>query len=164
MRPPSRIDVSERRFFGLTFRQLAILASAAVLALACLVGLKTWPFWLRIVLVLAWAAVGLIWAFWQSQGQTLEQRLLDVLVFHRRTRYLLHRAVRDQGQARAAWPTAEAKPATQPRKVPQTAVVGWSPALLWITANAIGISLLFGLTFWLSQGGAHQLRLIWHGL
>ncbi|MCC6191684.1 MAG: PrgI family protein [Anaerolineales bacterium] len=164
MRPPSRIDVSERRFFGLTFRQLAILATAAALALGCLVGLRTWPFWLRIVLVLVSAAVGLVWAFWQSQGQTLEQRLLDVLVFNRRTRYLLHRAVRDQGQARAAWPTAEAMPAAHRRKVPQAAVINWSPALLWITANALGLSILMLLTLWLIQGGARQLELLWHPL
>lgn len=164
MRPPTRIDVSERRFFGLTFRQLAILATAAGLALACLVGLKTWSFWLRIVLVLSCAAVGLIWAFWQSQGQTLEQRLMDVLIFHRRTRYLLHRAVRDQGQARAAWPPVEAKPAAQPRKARGATALTWRPALLWITANALGIAILSGLTLWLAQGGAHQLRLIWHGL
>jgi hypothetical protein len=164
MRPPTRIDVSERRFLGLTFRQLAILATAAGLALGCLVSLRTWPIWLRIVLVLACAAVGLVWAFWQAQGQTLEQRMLDVLIFHRRTRYLLHRAMRDQDQGRAAWPTAEPKPAAQPRQAPRAAALSWNPTLLWITANALGLSILTGLTLWLLQGGAHLLFLIWHAL
>ena len=164
MRPPTRIDVSERRFLGLTFRQLAILATAAGLALGCLVSLRTWPIWLRIVLVLACAAMSLVWAFWQAQGQTLEQRMLDVLIFHRRTRYLLHRAMRDRDQGRAVWSTAEAKPAPQPRKAPQVAVLSWSPGSFWITANALGISILVGLTVWLSHGGAHQLFLIWHAL
>ncbi|MCC6190633.1 MAG: PrgI family protein [Anaerolineales bacterium] len=164
MRPPTRIDVTERRFLGLAFRQLAILASAAGLALGCLVGLTTWPIWLRVVLVLACATVGLIWAFWQSQGQTLEGRLLDVLVFHRRTRYLMHRAIRDRDQGRATWPAAEAKPAARPRNASPAAELTWHPALLWITANALGVSILTGLTLWLVQGGAHQLMLIWHAL
>lgn len=164
MRPPTRIDVSERRFFGLTFRQLAILAVSAGLALACLVGLKAWPFWLRIVLLLACAVVGLIWAFWQGQGQTLEQRLLDVLIFHRRTRFLLHRAVPDRDQAQATWPEAKGSPAVQPQRAPQTSTLTWHPTLLWITANALGVSILTGLTLWLLQGGAHQLLVIWHAL
>lgn len=164
MRPPTRIDVSERRFLGLTFRQLAILAAAALLGLGGLVGLRAWPLWLRIVLVLACAAVGLVWAFWQGQGQNLEQRLLDVLVFHRRTRYLLHRAMRDRDQGRAAWPTEEVKPVAQRRKSPTVASLTWNPALLWITANALGVSILAGLTLWLWQGGAHQLFLLWHSL
>ncbi len=164
MRPPTRIDVSERRFLGLTYRQLAILTTAAVLALGCLVGLKTWALWLRIGLIIGTVSLGLVWAFWESQGQTLEERLLDVLIFHRRTRHLLHRALRDANQGRAAWPAREARPASRPQKAQRTAALSRQPALMWITANAIGVSILLLLTLWLWQGGAHQLALIWHPL
>jgi hypothetical protein len=163
MRPPTRIDVSERRFLGLTYRQLMILATAAFLALGCLVGLKTWAIWIRVVIVIGTVSLGLVWAFWQSHGQTLEQRLLDILVFHRRTRHLLHRALRQSNSGRAVWPTGEAKSAA-PRKAQRTAALSWQPALLWITANALGISILLLLTLWLQQGGAHQLELLWHPL
>ena len=164
MRPPTRIDVSERRFLGLTYRQLGILVTAGGLALVCLVGLKAWPLWLRIGLVIVILSLGLVWAFWQAHGLTLEQRLLDALVFHRRTRHLLHRAVRDLNQGRATWPAAEPKRQAAPRQAAQTATLSWSPALLWITANALGMAILVFLTVWLWQGGAHQLALLWQPL
>ena len=164
MRPPTRIDTSERRFLGLTYRQLAILATAAGLALGCLVGLKTWALWLRIVLVIGTVSLGLVWAFWESRGQTLERRLLDILLFNRRTRHLLHRALRQLEQASASWPAGEShKPATTGQAT-STAALSWQPALLWITANALGLAILLLLTLWLLQGGAHQLALIWHPL
>ena len=164
MNPPTRIDSSERRFFGWTYRQLVILASSGGAALAILIGLKSWPLWLRIVLMLACACLGLVWAFWQSNGQNLEQQLLDRLDFYRRTRNLLHRAAREFDQGRATFPESESPAAAvqQPRRQP--AVLAWQPGLFWITANAIGISVLTGLTLWLMQGGAHQLVVLWQTL
>jgi PrgI family protein len=161
MRPPTRIDTSERRFFGWTYRQLVILASSGVAALASLIGLKSWPLWLRIVLMLACACLGLVWAFWQSHGQTLEEHLLARLIFQRRTRHLLHRAAREAEQGRATFPANESPVAAVPRLRRQPAALAWQPGLFWITANALGISILTGLTLWLMQGGAHQLELLW---
>lgn len=162
MRPPTRFDVSEHTFFGLTYRQLGLLAGAGVVALLCLVGLRGWPLLVRGLLALGCAAAGLVWAFWQPEGQTLERKLLDILVFRRRTRHLLHRALRGVDGGQAMWPPAAPAGQPAPRAARSSVALAW-PAGLWVvTANAIGASLLTGLTWWLARGGAHALALLWH--
>ena len=161
MYPPTKIDSSERRFFGWTYRQLVILASCGVAALASLIGLKSWPLWLRIVLMLACACLGLVWAFAQIHGQTLEENLLVRFDFNRRVRHLLHRAARELDLARATFPDDESPTVAVQQTRSQPAALAWHPWLFWVTANALGISILTGLTLWLMQGGAHQLELLW---
>jgi hypothetical protein len=39
-----------------------------------------------------------------------------------------------------------------------------TPGFFWLSANAIGVALLTGLTLWLWQGGAAQLARMWRGL
>lgn len=159
--PPAQIDPSERRIHGLTYRQVTILATAGLLALGCLVGLKTWPLWIRICLALACAAIALFWAFWQDKGQTLEGRLQAILSFHRRIRYRLHRGLPLSGQGKVVMQDSEPPTQVPAKSASRTATLDWRPGVLWITANTIGVSILAGLTFWLLQGGAHQLELIW---
>ena len=162
--PPSQFDSSERQFHGLTYRQVAILTTAGLVAIGCLVGLKTWPLWVRIGLVLVCTGVALFWAFWQANGQTLEAQLGTRLSFRQRIRTLLHRALREPFQGKVILQDAESPPQAAAKTAAQAAKVVWRPGVLWITANALGISILAGLTLWLLQGGAHQLELIWSKL
>ena len=164
MNPPSRFDSSERQFHGLTYRQVAILATAGLVALACLVGLKSWALWIRIGLVIACVGLSLFWAFWTDRVHTLEGLLADVVDFYRRGRRLQHRSLRETDQGKVAWPGAKVAEKTTPRPASRTITLDWRPGVLWITANTLGISILGALTLWLLQGGAHQLELIWSRL
>ena len=164
MRPPTNLDTSERKLYGLTYRQVAILATAGLVALGCLVGLKTWALWVRIAMVLACAGAAMLWAFWQGEGQTLEGRLLGILTYYRSTRHLLHRARREMDQGKVVWQNSEPVKETASKRAGRTVALDWAPGFLWITANALGISILTALTFWLLQGGAHQLEQIWNRL
>jgi hypothetical protein len=163
-KPPSRFDSSERQFNGLTYRQVAILATAGLVALGCLLGLKTWPLWVRIGLVLVCTGVALFWAFWQANGQTLEAQLGTRLSFRQRIRTLLHRALREPFQGKVTLQDAEPPTQAAAKTAGRTLTLDWWPGVLWITANTLGISILSGLTLWLYQGGAHQLELIWSKL
>src|SRR5579859_230803 len=164
MRPPTNLDTSERKLYGLTYRQVAILATAGLVALGCLVGLKTWALWVRIGLVLACAGIAMFWAFWQNRGQTLEGQLLVILTFYRSTRTLVHRALREIYQGKVDWQPSEPAKEAASKPTGRTVALDWAPGFLWITANALGISILTALTFWLLQGGAHQLEQIWNRL
>ena len=162
--PPTSIDHSERRLYGLSYRQVAILATAGIVALGCLVGLTTWPLWVRIGLVLVCVGLALFWAFWHRAGQTLEEQLQAILSFRGRIRFRLHRGLRDVDQGKVVMQDSEPQAQPVAKQAGPTAALDWRPGVLWITANTIGISVLAGLTIWLLQGGAHQLELLWSRL
>ncbi len=163
MRPPTRVDVSQRTFFGLTYRQLAILVPAGGLALAAVAGLRDWPLFLRGALGVLVLGVGLAWAFGEMDGKTLEAWVLEQLLFRRRSRYLIHRAVRETPDGRrVAWDESEVAVAAE-QEAPQAAVAR-RPSFLYLSANALGASILTGLTLWLAQGGALQLSRMWDSL
>ncbi len=162
--PPTRVDHSERQFHGLTYRQVAILAAAGLVSVGCLVGLGTWPIWVRIGLVLACTTLALFWAFWHDQVHTLEGLLGEILSFRQRPHTLQHRALRDTDQGKVVLQDSEPPAEAAATPSGRTVTLTWRPGLLWITANALGISILGGLTLWLLEGGAHQLELIWSSL
>lgn len=158
MRPPVRIDVSQRTFLGFTYRQLVVLALASVLAIAGLGLLKTVPLFLRGGLAVLCVGLGLALAFGEIEGKTPEAWLWGLLGFRRRSRFMLHRAMRGEADARhVAWPEAEAEATSF---TPPVAAIASKPNFFLLSANAIGLSILVGLTIWLVQGGAYQLQLV----
>lgn len=161
--PPIRIDVSQRTVLGLNYRQITILAIAGFLALATFAGLKAAPLFLRGALPVLLAGLGLALAFGEVNGKTPEAWLLDWLAFGRRPRYMLHRAIRAKEDRRAVLPSegvtegaAEAKPMSEKAASP-----AWNFFVL--SANAIALSLLVGLTLYLLDGGAERLVRMWWG-
>lgn len=162
--PPIRIDVSQRTILGLNYRQITILAIVGFLALAAFAGLKAAPLFLRGALPVLTAGLGLALAFGEINGKTPEAWLLDWLAFGHRPRYMLHRAIREKDGRRVVLPdesgtteTVEAKSTLEKNTSPM-----WNFVIL--SANAIALSLIVGLTLYLLDGGAERLMRMWWGL
>jgi hypothetical protein len=85
MRPPTKIDVSQRTFVGFTYRQLAIAVPAAATALAIVAGLRDWPLFLRGAAAVLLLGLGLAWAFGEIDGKSPETWILELLLFRRRS-------------------------------------------------------------------------------
>ncbi len=158
MRPPIRFDVSQKTILGVSYRAIAIMAIAIGLALGAVGGLRDLPLFARAGLAVLSISLGLALAFGEINGKTLEAWLWDLLAFRRRTRFLLHRAVRVHGEGQVGW-----APIEQPREAPPvvaSAVASTAPSFFILSANAIGLSMIACLSIWLIQGGAHQLTVI----
>ena len=74
---------------------------------------------------------------------------------------MLHRALRGEADTRrVVWPESQAETETStPAADPPTS----KPDFFRLSVNALGLSILLGLTLWLAQGGADQLRLLLKG-
>lgn len=159
--PPIRIDVSQRTILGLSYRQIIILAVAAFLALAVFAGLNAVPVFLRGALTVLCAGIGLALAFGEIGGKTPEAWLLDLFSFRRRPRYLVHRAMRAEPETKATLPQSDTAPMKAATSMPITA----SPLrnFFILTANAIALSFIVGMTLYLLDGGAQRLLGLWWG-
>lgn len=165
--PPIRIDVAQRTILGLSYRRLIILAIAASLGLASFAGLSVAPLFLRGALAVLCVGVGLALAFGEVSGKTPEEWLLDLFAFRRRPRYLLHRAMRRSQDEPVTLPTESSEAQATTAKVqPQAPVATTSPLknFFVLTANAIALSFIVGLTLYLLDGGAQRLLRMWWGL
>jgi hypothetical protein len=126
--------------------------------------LKPVPLFVRGGLAVLCAGLGLAMAFGEIEGKTPETWLWGLLRFRRRSRFMLHRAMRGADDTRhVAWPDTDSG-ATSPtpafaESMPAATVLP-RPNFFLLSANAIGLSILAGLTIWLIQGGAYQLRLV----
>jgi hypothetical protein len=164
--PPIRIDVSQRTVLGFNYRQIIILAIAGFLALAAFAGLKAAPLFVRGALPVLLAGLGVALAFGEINGKTPEAWLLDWLAFGRRPRYLLHRAIREKDARRVVLPDENSSAEITEAKTPSTPVKATSPARSFfiLSANAIALSMIVGLTLYLLDGGAERLIRMWWGL
>lgn len=179
--PPIHVDVSERTFYGLTLRTGLILTLSGCVVMGLLLGEIGLPYYLRAGLAVTMAGLGLSCAYGQIQGRNPEVWLGEVLAFRRRRRYFVHGAQKHNDQLRVELP-AEPKQTIKhwvwtfkrptfpsfpmPRQarhkpVPFARVHNESrsaaASFFYLTANAIGLSLLTGLTLYLLQGGATRL-------
>jgi hypothetical protein len=164
--PPIRIDVSQRTVLGFNYRQITILTIAGFLALAAFAGLKAAPLFVRGALPVLLTGLGVALAFGEINGKTPEAWLLDWLAFGRRPRYLLHRAIREKDARRLVLPD-DGEPAEAAEvKSPAAQVKATSPtrSFFLLSANAIALALIVGLTLYLSDGGAERLIRMWWGL
>lgn len=154
--PPTNVDVAQRTVLGLDYRKIVILAATLPIALGLVVVWRDAPLFLRGALAVFVAFMGVALAFGQIEGKSPEVWLWDFLTFGRRSRFLLHRALRgvDRRQAVFADEEASAKANLQLRL----------PDFLALTADAIGVAMLTGLTIWLYQDGAHRLAIWWGSL
>jgi len=164
MRPPIRIDVSQRTFLGFTYRQIAIFVFTAIVTIGLFGLLKLVPLFVRGGLAVLCAGLGLAMAFGEIEGKTPEAWLWGLLRFRRRSRFMLHRAMRGADDARrVAWPNTDSG-ATSPTPAFAEAMPAEvalpRPSFFLLSANAIGLSILVSLTIWLIQGGAYQLQLV----
>jgi hypothetical protein len=164
--PPIRIDVSQRTVLGFNYRQITILTIAGFLALAAFAGLKPAPLFLRGALPVLMAGFGVALAFGEINGKTPEAWLLDWLAFGRRPRYLLHRAIREQDARRVVLSDETSPVVTTDAQSSVTPVKATSPARSFfiLSANAIALSLIVGLTLYVLDGGAERLIRMWWGL
>lgn len=168
--PPVRIDVAQRTVLGFSYRQLIILAIAAFLALAAFAGLSAAPLFVRGALSVLCAGIGLALAFGEISGKTPEAWLFDLFAFRRRPRYLLHRAIRRSQDEQVVLPAedeeAEATPAqaqsSEDDLRPQAPATA-SPLrnFFILSANAVALSFIVGLTLYLLDGGAQRLLRMW---
>ena len=162
MRPPIRLDVSQKTFLGFSVRALLIAGLAGAAGLLIFFGLAAWPLYLRAMLAILAGGLGLAWAFGEIDGQAPEAWLLDLVAFRRRSRYFAHRAMREgSGRRRVIFPDVKA---AEPRVSAEARSAPAGPGFMWLSANAIGAAILAGLTLWLVQGGAARLLVMWRGL
>lgn len=165
--PPIRIDLAQRTILGLSYRRLIILALAAFLTITCFAGLSIAPIFLRGALAVLCAGLGLALAFGEVNGKTPEAWLFDLFAFRRRPRYLLHRAMRRPSDEQVILPAEGDKAKPPPAQAqPQTSVAATSLLrnFFVLTANAIAMSFIVGLTLYLLDGGAQRLLGMWWGL
>ena len=181
--PPINVDVSEKRLYLFSLRQIAILVPTGVLALIVLVGplLADWS--LRFLLAITILSFGCAVAYLPFDGKHFEAWLVEVFAFTGRRRYFVHRAFKpvDHGpkvrvatprpsnpvapsratpEADESVPTAIPLHPLAPRRAPgaeRTATL--DPWLLSI--NLIGLGILIGLAAYLYQSGWYQLLLRW---
>jgi hypothetical protein len=158
MRPPIRFDVSQKTVLGITYRTIVIMAIAICVAIASVGNLRTLPLFVRAGLAVLSVGLGLALSYGQINGKTPEAWLWDLLTFRRRSRFLLHRAARIHAEGQVGWaPEDQAPEASAPPIAAASAAVPAAPNFFVLSANAIGWSILTGLTVWLIQGGAQEL-------
>jgi hypothetical protein len=159
MRPPFRFDVSQRTILGISYRAIVVMGIAIAVAIAAVGGLRLLPVFVRAGLAVLSVGLGLALAFGEIDGKTPEAWIWDLLTFRRRTRFLLHRAVRIHAEGQVDWAATDQPPLAPAAPVAATAVLT-APSFFELSANAIGWAIIAGLTVWLIQGGAHQLSLV----
>lgn len=160
MRPPTRLDVTQKTFLGWTYRQLGLVGSASLAAVFTFSQLSHWPIYGRGGLAVLVLGLGLALAFGQIDGLAPERWLMEVILFRRRSRHFLHRAMRADGPGRRViYPTPEQNASLG--ITDETPRAPRQPGFLWLSANMIGVAILTGLALWLWQGGAEELSRLW---
>ena len=181
--PPINVDVSEKRLYLFSLRQIAILVPTGALALLVLFGplLSDWS--VRFLLAITLLGFGCAVAYLPFDGKPFEAWLVEVFAFTGRRRYFVHRAFKpvDHGpKVRVATPRSPA-PRVTPRATPEPAAptpiaiplnrqtprrassaertATFDPWLLSI--NLIGLGILVGLAAYLYQSGWYQVLLHW---
>lgn len=184
--PPINVDVSEKRLYLFSLRQIAILVPTGILALIVLFGplLADWS--LRFLLAITILSIGCAVAYLPFDGKHFEAWLVEVFAFTGRRRYFVHRAFKpvDHGptvRVAAARPSSPVSPSRAkqeadepiptpislhmpvPRRAPRPErTAALDPWLLSI--NLIGVGILVGLSAYLYQSGWYQLLLHWAAL
>jgi hypothetical protein len=158
------LDFTSRTFLGFTWRQVLLIVIAGAGALVAFTQLAGVPLYVRGALAVLLAGLGLAWAFGHIEGETPEKWLLEVILFRRRSRYFLHRAIRDGADGRRVIFPDRDGDATLGIRPEATMAALTAPGFVWLSANAIGVSILTGLSLWLAQGGAQQLLVMWRRL
>lgn len=160
---PRRIKKKGTGFKGLSMRELLIVCLGLPLALLAGIGLVTFPLWLRAGLAVLVAGVTLALAFGTHHGRSFEQWIVYYVAHRLRPRRM---AWRRGGEAIP--PVAVEMPAARP---PATPAVAAAPAAveegeagdwlnLWFAlVNAVMLAAMTGLTVYLADGGAEELRL-----
>ncbi|MBL8045175.1 MAG: PrgI family protein [Anaerolineales bacterium] len=156
------MDVTQKTFLGLTYRQIGLMAGAGLAAVFTFSQLHLWPIYLRGGVAVLLLGLGLALAFGQIDGLPPERWLIDVILFRRRSRHFLHRAMQGDGSGRRViYPTAEPNSSTRLEATDEASSGTPQPGFLWLTANMIGVAILTGLALWLWHGGAEDLSRLW---
>ena len=114
-------------------------------------------FFLRGALAVLVAGLGLASAFGRIGGKSPEAWLWDWIAFGRRTRFLIHRALRGADRRQVEFGEEQGAQAAPRLRFAL-------PDFFLLTADAIGVAALTGLTLWLYQDGAHRLAVWWGSL
>jgi hypothetical protein len=160
---PRRIKKKGTGFKGLSMRELLIVCLGLPLALLAGIGLVGLPIWLRAGLAVLIAGVTLALAFGTHQGQTFEQWVAHWIAHKTRARRMAWRRGGDEIPPVAVEapvrPSSEPVPATATAAVP-TEAGGRDWVNLWFAlVNAVMLAAMTGLTVYLADGGAEELRL-----
>ena len=181
--PPINVDVSEKRLYLFSLRQIAILVPTSVLALLMLFGPLFSDWSVRFLLAITILSFGCAVAYLPFDGKHFEAWLVEVFAFTGRRRYFVHRAFKpvDHGpKIRVATPRSP-DPSVAPRATPEPAepaptaislnvpkprrapsaerTATLDPYLLSI--NLMGLGILVGLAAYLYQSGWYQVLLHW---
>ena len=156
--PPAKVDLNERTFWGIDRRKLVILGVALVLSVGgCLIAWQGSPIYIRGAVAVLIAFLGVALAFGTIEGLTPEAWVVNALSYWRRYKLRLHGAVRSAVEPRVR--LVEEAPAKAKVKLGTNA-----PDFFILSANAIALSVLTGLSLWYIQSGAHQLNIWWNSL
>jgi hypothetical protein len=160
-RIPRRIKKKGTGFKGLSMRELLIVCLGLPLALLAGIGLVTFPLWLRAALAVLVAGVTLALAFGTHHGRSFEQWLAYWVAHRARPRRM---AWRRGGEAipPVAVETPPAQPAPAVAAAPVEAEEGEAADWLnlWFAlVNAVMLAAMAGLTVYLADGGAEELKL-----
>jgi len=165
MRPPTRINLAEKTFYGRSYRSIGIGLVALAIGAVTFLSLYKTSLPLGAGLAVLFVGLGLALAFGQIEGKTPEHWLLDFLSFQRRRRVRVHRAARQPEETPRVTLGVPSKPAPAE---PEPMVAGHplagarSPSFFFLAADAVGLSLVTGLALWLFQGGAEQLKVMFN--
>lgn len=151
--PPANVDVAQRTVLGIDYRKIAIFVVSIPIALAVVVVWRSAPLFVRGAIAVLIAFLGVALAFGQIEGKTPEVWLKDFLLFGRRDRFMLHRALRGRVDHRQAVFAEEEERAALAL-----------PNFFVLSANAIGAAALMALTIWLYTDGAHRMSVLWGSL
>jgi hypothetical protein len=163
MRPPTRINLAEKTFYGLSYRSIGIALVAIALGAVTFLSLYKKALPVGAGLAVLFVGLGLALAFGQIGGKTPESWVMDLLSFRRRRRVMVHRAARQPEETpRVVLPSKPTPAEPEPIAPPVTSMPTRSPSFFFLAADAVGLSLVTGLTLWLFQGGAAQLKVMFN--
>ncbi len=164
MRPPTRINLAEKTFYGMSYRAIGIALVAIALGAVTFLSLYKKALPVGAGLAVLFVGLGLALAFGQIGGKTPESWVMDLLSFRRRRRVMVHRAARQPEEApRVVLPYKPTPAEPEPVSTPTTSLPASRLSFFFLAADAIGLSLVTGLTLWLFQGGAEQLKVMFNG-
>jgi hypothetical protein len=167
MRPPTRINLAEKTFYGKSYRSIGIALVAIALGAVTFLSLRQTSLPFGAGLAVLFVGLGLALAFGQIDGKTPESWFLDLISFKRRRRVMVHRAARQpEATPEVVLPSKPARAKPEPAKsgTPASAPLARQPSFFFLAADAVGLALVTGLALWLFQGGADQLKGMFHGL
>jgi hypothetical protein len=161
MRPPTRINITQRTFYGKSFRSIGIALTAVAIGAVIFLSLRQLSLPLGAGLAILFVGLGLALAFGQIEGKTPESWLLDFISFKRRRRVMVHRAAR-RPEASPHVVLPNTPPLAEPVAAPARSILADRRNFFFLVADAVGLSLVAGLTLWLFRGGAEQLKIMFN--